>query len=382
MAARRCADAMAAPPLSMRFRDWPLVDQTVWERILGGTQRCTALDGPPLAEWSQRHVAVARLDYGRWLRWLMSIGRLEPNVPPAKRLTADLMRGFIGAECARCRWSTIATTIGNLLGVAVSIDPASDLAWMRELHGRLKRRARREDRRPRHIAHAHALYGLGLDAMAGARDVGSDQSQDFRDGLMVAMLAAAPIRISNFAALTIGRHVLRRGDAWHLELAASETKTRQADTWPLPAKLSDPLRFYVERVRPCLLTQSRAASDRLWIADNGRPMSANSIRKAIKRLTEAAFGAPILPHSFRHSAATSFVQELPERAAEAPAILGHRSGRTTERHYILGQHELAARSYAGMLTRRIEAAKSRDRETCSTRKRSLNNKESTVNINK
>jgi hypothetical protein len=58
---------------------------------------------------------------------------------------------------------------------------------------------------------------------------------DYRDGLMIALLAARPLRRRNLAMITIGRQLIRVGDAWDLIFAAEETKTGQ----PIEAILPD-----------------------------------------------------------------------------------------------------------------------------------------------
>jgi integrase len=74
-----------------------------------------------------------------------------------------------------------------------------------------------------------------------------------------------------------------------------------------------------------------------------------TVRKWIKRVTAKHLGQIILPHSFRHSAATTFTFEKPGKTMDAAALLGHASAATTERHYILHQRATAVSKYHTIL---------------------------------
>jgi site-specific recombinase XerD len=175
---------------------------------------------------------------------------------------------------------------------------------------------------------------------------------------MVALLAAAPMRIANFAALRIGRHVLHRNGAWTVELAAEETKARRATTWPVPERLALYLAYHLDAVWPALLARgAKEAGDTgaLWLGAYGQPLGHQGVRKRIKRRTAAAFGRPVLPHGFRNCAATTFALEHPQRPRDAAALLGHAGLRTTERHCILSRRHLALAEMQGIISRRIRA---------------------------
>ena len=69
------------------------------------------------------------------------------------------------------------------------------------------------------------------------------------------------------------------------------------------------------------------------------------MRNHIEDRTEAAFGTPVLPHSFRKLSVTTLVFEKPEHAVSAHMILGHDDPRTSEDNYIIGQQILALEGY-------------------------------------
>jgi len=59
------------------------------------------------------------------------------------------------------------------------------------------------------------LYAVGTRLMDDAEPSGSDYKADaflYRDGLIIALLAVAPLRRSTLAALRVGEHLLKSGD--------------------------------------------------------------------------------------------------------------------------------------------------------------------------
>ncbi len=107
------------------------------------------------------------------------------------------------------------------------------------------------------------LYRLGFELMAEAPSIRGKRraAGRFRDGLLVAMLAANPVRRANMAGLRLGVSIVERGDNWWLDIGEDETKNGQSNDPPLPDELTEPLRRYLDRYRPVLL--GRGVSDRL-----------------------------------------------------------------------------------------------------------------------
>jgi hypothetical protein len=83
-----------------------------------------------------------------------------------------------------------------------------------------------------------------------------------------------------------------------------------------------------------------------WMEFSERtPLSGHLIRERIKACTKEAFGFAICPHTFRKIAATTFILERPEYALYGPALLGHRSADTVQKHYFASQQQIAIRTY-------------------------------------
>jgi len=294
---------------------------------------------------------VAKLDYGRFLLWLRNHGRLTPCANPADRVQPEMVKGFVQSELARgLRFSTMSTVLFNLLVMFESFDPQRDWGWLRVLRARIKRRASRERRTKPHIVPAQDVRDLAVELMGDACDPQRHYVVDhdrYLDGILIALLIALHPRIKNFAALELDRHLVRGPDQWQFHLPGEVTKNGQPDNGLLPASFTPWVDAYVELVRAPFLSQHRGntLTTRFWIGLDGRPLSGHLIRERIKRRTRQAFGFSICPHTFRRIAATTFILERPEYALHAPALLGHRSENTVQRHYFSAQRQLAIETY-------------------------------------
>ena len=342
--------------LSLPFNEWPPSDKAAWLNTTA-TEDWLPDNPTPVGRWSDRHREVARLDLGRYLEWLRQRGRINADDPTASRLQREDIVQFIRHEQRRLAPRTLATVVRNLLGVFETFAPHQDWAWLRKISTQAHRRGDSAPRMPPQIADPRRILDFSMHLME------SDDLETFVDGLMIAMLVSAPIRMQNFSTLQIGMHLRRSESGWYISLSHQETKTAQDEIWPLPPWLDRYIEFYLECVRPRLLSKSKGRStetEALWIGRSGQPIGDQVIRPRINERTEAALGFRLRPHTFRHCAVSSFVLDAPSCAAEAPAILGHRSARTTEKHYILGQRIRAAEEYHRILRRRThEAAKGR-----------------------
>ena len=80
---------------------------------------------------------------------------------------------------------------------------------------------------------AEVLVEAGLTVMMEAEGSTSlspwERGRQFRDGLMVAMLALHPIRPKNFASLQTGRSLVNIDGWWWITWSAAETKEGRPD---------------------------------------------------------------------------------------------------------------------------------------------------------
>jgi integrase len=85
-------------------------------------------------------------------------------------------------------------------------------------------------------------------------------------------------------------------------------------------------------------------------------MTARALQKVLRRHTRARFGHEVNCHLFRDCLATSLADENPEVVRLAADLLGHRSFRTTAKHYISANQKRALRRHQAMVLEWRQAA--------------------------
>jgi site-specific recombinase XerD len=326
----------------LRFDLWPAVDQAAWRAIVhdGGPF------GPagPGVSWAASTREAYVQAYGRWLHHLSATGQLDPSVAPGTRVTAASVRGFLEQLQGLADY-TILTLIDSLYSVIRAMAPATDWGWLHRVRCHLRQEGPRS--RPKHqrVLDSKRIFDAGLALIAEASTIAHPKRRAavFRDGLMLALLASRPLRRVNFAAISLGEHLVRVGEGWRLQFAASEMKNRRRLELPLPSRLAEPTSCYIEEHRPALLRGR--VSDRLWISTWGNPMTGHAIYIKVVEVTTKCLGRPLYLHLFRHCLATSLAIRDPQHVRMATTLLGQNRPRTTEEYYNQAQSLEAGRMF-------------------------------------
>jgi integrase/recombinase XerD len=251
--------------------------------------------------------------------------------------------------------NTIVTRLQALHAMAKVLDGGRDWLWMRRIEARVHAgHVPARSKRDRLVGSADLLE-LGVRLMDGASALTTDRlrAMQFRDGLIIAFLAARPLRLRNLAGLELERTLVARGDGWWIDIPGDETKTGQPIDVPWPEALNLALTTYLALYRPilCRLRNrwTRPVGNALWVSTHGSPMGYFALADTIEKRTATAFGRSVNPNLFRDCAATSIAIEDPAHVRVASQILGHSSVITTERYYNQAQAIEAARQYQGFL---------------------------------
>ncbi len=326
--ARRC----------LRPEQWPLADREAWAAAF---KPGNLLDPPgPGAHLSPARIRNLELGYGRWLTWCEDEGYLQPGSTPAERLTKDRLKAYV-AHLEELNSSKTVMIRIQQLGAAIRLmAPGFDPPWLRNLEAYLERTAKPCRNKRLRVVPAKDLFDLGLSLMAQAQSEEPLESHTheilYRDGLMIALLAARPLRLKNLTGIRIGMHLVRDDQVYWLVFQGAETKTGEPIEAHIPMALTLLLDHYLAEIRPRLFqNKSHPAEDHdhLWVGRGGTRLTDQSIRKRIEMRTEQAFGRPINPHLFRDCVATSIAIEDPAHVQIAAAILGHNTLATTEKYY-------------------------------------------------
>ena len=337
-----------SPAFSLPFARWPEADRRLWAaRMEAGSLFDDDRPGAALSEGARRG---RRYAYSSFLGYVAHHGPTRLSLSPLQRVDRDLIAAYV---------TFLRETRGE---IAISIDleriyyvlrsfGGVDIAWLRMVGHRVRRNARPK---PRPFVTSDQLYQLGLDLMDhAAGETGANgsildrQAKMYRDGLMIALLAAIPIRRRAFAAMRIGRHLVRVGDRWALVVPECDSKTGRAFEYEVGQELSARVDTYLARYRPTITGAER--HDGVWASRHGHPMAANTILQSITRRTVERFGHAVSPHRFRGAAATFWSIADPENVRGAKDLLGHTTFAMTEKYYMQAQSRSAELAFAAMI---------------------------------
>ena len=350
---------------------WPDADRAAW--AAGCRQGDFLEPGGRGAAWRPASRRSAERAYGRWLAWLIDRQVDLAAEAPAERFTDARVRSYLAFVAKGRSPVTVVSYLGCLIMVVTALFPERDWRRLRATHGRLNRQAKPIHRKQGQLVSAGDLLQLGLDLMAHATEVLDDSSgkiaatgmrkaaRDFRDGLLIALLASRPLRVKNLLGIEIGTQ-LRRG-AGQSTLRFTEDETKQVDVFavPWPSDLEAPLTRYIDDIRPRLIAADppggltklnhapRPVGASLWVAQGGTPLTPCGLRKAIRRHTRRRFGHVLTAHWFRDCMATTVAEKAPDQMPVAARILGHGSLNTTERHYVAATSESALSRYHDLI---------------------------------
>ena len=320
---------------SLKFENWPEADRSMWT---GLTAAGSPLDGAGAgAHWAAETRRAAAREYGHWLSFALTTAPDAARSDPLSRVTPGRVRLYCRSmEDVSAR--TRATRIARLHTIMRGADPAKNLRWLAEMRRALERAARRAGparSKQGRLLPSGKLYDAGLALAQRARLVCDGRpgarARDVRDGLLIALLAARPLRIKNFAGLRLGRHVHATSSGYLIDIPGSECKTANPIEVPVPEDLCPWLDDYLATYRPLLLAGRQ--SDSLWVHNTGGSYTPGHLSQRIRKLTKGLVGVPISPHLFRDCAATTIAIDDPEHVLTIAPLLGHTTLKTSEKHY-------------------------------------------------
>ena len=239
--------------------EWPEPDRAAWA---AAHRRGGLLDEDGLAaSWAEATSSIIAGGYGRFLSFLAETGDLDLLETPAARITRARVEAYVAYLRERNHSSTTAARLLQLIRAAAVMAPTSNWTWLRRIRSRLRHMATpaRDDRL--RLVPAITVRDLGIDLMRRA-ETGTGLSPRaravlFRDGLMICILLACSIRARNFAALSVGTSLQRRGDEWWVCFGPGETKNQRSIDMPLPAAYTGAIARYLDHYRLVLAEDRR-----------------------------------------------------------------------------------------------------------------------------
>jgi integrase len=345
--ARRC----------LKVEAWPEPDRRAWAAAL---QEGSIFEvAGRAAGWALRTRKKVAVAYGRWLTWLSRTGNLDPAAAPGDRVTpAHVGRYIADLQAADNSPYTVLGRVRDLANAMKATAADQDWGWLYRVARRLRRRVRSVRNKRARVVHSLELwqFGLGLmdEADGSLGGAALQRATSYRTGLMIALLAARPLRRANFSSIEIGRHLVKERDRYSLRFDGSETKTGAPIDDLIPTALNPYLERYLSHYRRYLVGRTGGWKNRLpdlrepgmhlWVSNYASAMSEGAIYQQIGNLTRARFGHALNPHLFRDCAATSMAMDDPAHVHIVKAVLGHSSLRTSEKYYMHAQsHEAIQR---------------------------------------
>jgi integrase/recombinase XerD len=333
--------------LYLPYMEWPAADKALWIQAFDpGTDLFDdAGFGSHLSERTVRQLQYA------CAKFLFFISIRHPDLLKrvlARRLNAKIIEEYVNWQPESCGGVTLSVYLFHLWFALRYLCPRDDWRWLLAISKRIRTQAKPRPEK-NHLVTSAALYELGIKLMDGALLFGKPPTSwrvqtAFRDGLIIALLALIPLRRRTLSALRIGKHLIKSGDQWFLDIPAEDLKSKRPLEYPISPELSQRIDVYVKQIRS--RTAGAGTHDYLWASSRGRPMRGQVIYNAVRRRTRKALGFPINLHRFRRAAATLWSVQDPANVRGSKDLLGHASFATTEKYYVMAQSRLAGRALA------------------------------------
>src|SRR6266705_3212568 len=235
------------------FDSWPAEDQARWQAAFKAGDRFDGSGpGSHLAQSSRRNLWIS---YARFLAFISANRKDLRVLPPDERIDRLIVADYVAWRRRSCGDAMVAVDLDGLRGALRLICPGVDWSWLLTITKRIKAAAPRKPRKC-NLVTSDRLYALGIGLMdnavadaEAAERISKAHALKYRDGLAVAFLALVPLRSRTLIALRIGKHLVKTGDLWALDIPAADTKTRRPLDYPISKELCLRIDLYLERFR-------------------------------------------------------------------------------------------------------------------------------------
>jgi integrase len=328
--------------------DWPQNERERWETATqrGGKYASCG----PLGGYRPSTLKALRRAYALWLGFL---DRTDPGVGP----TCDAVAAFAAELEGRVKPASAAQILRRARRVLVAFNPGQDVASFDRQARRLAGRRQASPSKLPRLVHPGDLVRAGEELLERARRALRTRKAalDFRDGLLLILLAFRPARIGNVSMIRHGVELDLAVPQGHLSWTAEQTKNRLPLSLPLNPALVALISEYWNVYRPLLVG---SASTHLWIGRYGNPLSVCGLQQIVSRRTKELLGKSVPPHLFRDCLATMIATERPERIDDVGALLGQRAPRSKDTYIALARSLIAQRRRQDL---EVQARKERGR---------------------
>jgi integrase/recombinase XerD len=338
-----------------KIADWPAPDRDLWMAALLPGDILDDSGARARHSASSNHI-IAR-GWGRYLGWLENRRMLDILQGPVDRIVPSYVRDFVvDLEKTGVATGTVLNYLIAIQVIAKISDAQRNWSWINRIASSVRSRHKPAREKRHRLVAVRVLYDLGLDLMAGAdcKNTKRRRSLDYRDGLLLSVLAVRPLRLRNLAGLVLGRTLSLRAAGWWIAIPATDTKNRDPIEYCWPVGLTSHLETYLSDHRSVLAgSRGYADGDPLWVSRYGFALTTRGLYESIVCRTREGLGHVVNPHLFRDCLATNVAIDDPDHVRIASRLLGHRTPATTEKYYNLaGSLEAGRRMQAFLLSLR------------------------------
>jgi integrase len=337
-------------PGSLPIEQWPKSDRTGWAEACLPAWRLVR--GGPASHLNH----VSRSDianrYGLFLDYLQRSGRFEAGQGATSLVSPENVSAFIAELKTRVRSVTVWNSVYKLRRAAQLIAPSTQFGWLAEIEKDLALMMVPRSKNDRLVL-TERLVEAGFLLIKEAQMFGKSnfaRATGIRNGLLIVLLALHPIRMKNFAGLTIGESFININGRWWIRVTADETKSNRVDQRQVPEFITALVDQYLDTYRT-VLNRGNTDERALWISSTtGKRITAKNLGTLISKLTLETIGVDVSPHLFRAAGASTAALYGRKYPHLASALLGHRDPRVTEEHYNQGSSVETGDTYAAIAT--------------------------------
>jgi integrase len=331
---------------SLKLNEWSAADQQALVEARRPHGRLTR--GGRAAHLKEVSLNDLVQKYGLYLDHVVRAGIVLDDKIPAGSVTPELVQSFVWELEKRVSTCTQAGYVTKLWRMAQLINPHRDLAWLGEIANDLALEMIPASKFER-LADTDLIVWAGLTLMEEAETNSQwsplKRAHNYRNGLMIALLALCPIRLKNLANLTLEMNFLKIGEHWLISLSADETKENRADRRPIPHFLSGYIERYIAYYRPVFGYQGLE----FWVGRYGKPLGYSAVERWVTETTRVTLGISISPHLVRSCAASTAYKYARGQSNLASSLLNHRDPKTTREHYDRGVNASYVRDFGKLL---------------------------------
>lgn len=336
--------------IGLVLAEWPTLHREAWEKAIANGD---VFEGRgPAVHWRPATRKTNVNQYGRWLGFLQKTNRLVFDGRPEEQVTREVIGEYVDHLRRLVAPRTVVTLLVGLKVMIQAMVPAGDWRWLADTCNALNRWAKPVTDKNARMRPSQEIYGAAvaeMDRLLAQPIEGRNKLCAYRNALMVAWMAARPLRLKNFTALTMGKSLLPHGESWLICIAGEDMKKGQPLECEVPNSLLPYLHSYLQEVRPRLMIAG-GASQTLWVAWEKTAITQREVYHCFVSTTRRLLGVTINPHLLRDCAATSLSLISVGAARAAAPLLGHTQFATTQRHYVRARQVEASRTINNALS--------------------------------